>query len=128
MIKMGKKWVSKKDPRWICERTISYGTMNYATLKTPNPEYVGLTLEQAKAREKIKELEIKKWEPGSDYSKISAKIEKLERIGYPNGDRAIIENRIQKINMIDNLFTLVENLLIWAMIIIVLFFIIFVVF
>ena len=54
---MGKEWVSKKDPRWICERTISNSTMNFATLKRPNPEYIGLTLEQAKAREKLKEME-----------------------------------------------------------------------
>ena len=118
---MGKKWVSKKDPRWICERTISYGTMNYATLKTPNPEYVGLTLEQAKAREKIKELEQKKWEPGSDYSKITAKIEQLERIGYPNGDRKQVEamNDLKKSGKDFLKSTL--DLIFWIIIVIILF-------
>ena len=52
---MGKEWVSKKDPREICERTINYSTGTYYTIKRKNPEYIGLSLEEAKKRQKLKE-------------------------------------------------------------------------
>ena len=53
---MGTENVSKKDPRIIYERTRNLKTGKYYTKTRTNPEYRGLSLEQAKSREKIKEL------------------------------------------------------------------------
>ena len=103
-IAMGKEWISKKDPRWICERTISYGTMEYATLKRPNPEYVGLTLEQAKAREELKKYKKIKPKTKKAQEHLEKTIEMLEwkaglkkvkkEIGPENKKQNIIEGII----------------------------------
>lgn len=77
---MGVEKVSKKDPRVIYERTRNLKTGTYYTITRPNPEYKGMTLKQAKAMERIKELKLIRGQSNISVAKIDAMIKEQAKI------------------------------------------------